>query len=109
MLALTPRSPAAGPARRREEVLERVSRTLPGLGEPTEVRLPEMSTAVGRTIGELGLRGHTGATILAILRDGDSVPFPGATARLRAGDTLALAGTHEAVTAASALLGAERG
>jgi CPA2 family monovalent cation:H+ antiporter-2 len=84
--------------------LSRVSQMLPGLGEPEAVRLGARDAAVGRTLSELDLRGLTGATVLAITRGERAIVFPGAQERLEAGDLLALAGTHEAVAAAKALL-----
>jgi len=79
----------------------------PGLGEPTAVRLREGSPAAGKTLSALGVRGKTGATILAISRAGESVMVPPASEALRAGDVLALAGTREAVESARELLGAD--
>lgn len=85
-----------------------VRELLPGLGEPTAVRLRAGSPAVGQTLSSLGVRGKTGATVLAISRAGGSVMVPSAAEELRDGDVLALAGTREAVEAARELLGAER-
>jgi CPA2 family monovalent cation:H+ antiporter-2 len=79
----------------------------PGLGEPVAVRLPAGSPAEGQTLAGLGVRGKTGAAVLAIFREGESVMLPTAGEALRPGDVLALAGTHEAVESARALLGAE--
>lgn len=78
----------------------------PGLGEPIAVTLPEGRPAVGKTISALGVRGRSGATILAIFRAGESVMVPFAGEALRPGDVLALAGTREAVESACQLLGA---
>ena len=79
----------------------------PGIGEPTAVRLREGSPAAGRSLSALGVRGRTGATVLAISRPGGSVMVPAAGEVLRAGDVLVLAGSHEAVDAARELLGGE--
>jgi CPA2 family monovalent cation:H+ antiporter-2 len=79
----------------------------PGIGEPTAVRLREGSPAVGQSISTLGVRGRTGATVLAISRPGGSVMVPSAGEVLRPGDVLVLAGTHEAVDSARELLDAE--
>ncbi len=76
---------------------------LPGLGEPTPVTLDVTSVAVGRTLAELNLRGITGATVIAIKREGRSV-VPSANEVLEAGDVLALAGTQESIKAARVLL-----
>jgi CPA2 family monovalent cation:H+ antiporter-2 len=77
---------------------------LPGLGSPTRFTLARGSPAVGRTLASLNLRGATGATVLAIARGGEGVLVPTGHEELRADDVLALAGTHEAVTAAKELL-----
>lgn len=77
---------------------------LPGLAEPVPVRLHPEARAVGRTLGELDLRGRTGATVLAIVRpDGEGL-LPSAKEPLRAGDVLALTGGAHAVEAARAML-----
>lgn len=80
---------------------------LPGIGAPTPFRVQEHHFGVGRSLAELGLRGRTGATVLAITRDGVGIPAPSKTERLEANDTLILVGTREAVQAARELL--ERG
>lgn len=77
---------------------------LPGLGDPVPLRLSAASHGVGRTLAALDLRGLTGATVLAIVRDGDSVTVPTGNETLRAGDVLALAGPAQAIEAARALL-----
>jgi CPA2 family monovalent cation:H+ antiporter-2 len=86
------------------EALADVNRLLPGLGEPVAIRIAPTSTAIGQSLAELNLRGRSGATVLAISRDGESIVVPTASERLREGDVLALAGTHEAIDAAKALL-----
>jgi CPA2 family monovalent cation:H+ antiporter-2 len=86
------------------ESLDTLHAILPGLGEPTPVRLEPGSAAVGRTLAELNLRGMTGATVLAIRRGEDKVVVPTADEQLREGDVLALAGTHEAIDSARAVL-----
>ncbi|MBZ4331534.1 cation:proton antiporter [Corallococcus interemptor] len=87
------------------DVLHGVRQMLPGIGEPESVALGESSAAVGRTLAELNLRGMTGATVLAIRRGDAGVLVPTAQEVLRAGDILALAGTHEAIDAAKDVLG----
>jgi CPA2 family monovalent cation:H+ antiporter-2 len=77
---------------------------LPGLGDPTPVRLDAQSPAVGRSLGELNLRGATGAVVLAIMRGDRGLLGPSATEQLQVGDVLALAGTHDAIAAARLLL-----
>lgn len=77
---------------------------LPGLGSLAAVRLEAESPAVGQTLAQLKLRGRTGATVLAVTRTAGGVIIPTAKERLQVGDVLALAGTHEAIAAATAAL-----
>jgi CPA2 family monovalent cation:H+ antiporter-2 len=87
--------------------MEHVSAALPGLGEPTLVVLPANSSAVGRTLSDLDLRGLTGATVLCITRrDGAEreTLVPAGRERLCGGDVLAIAGPHDAVAAARVIL-----
>jgi CPA2 family monovalent cation:H+ antiporter-2 len=79
----------------------------PGLGEPVAVRLNSGSAAVGRTLSDLGVRGRSGASVLAISRGNGSVMVPTASELLQDGDMLALAGTRDAIEAARELLGAD--
>ncbi len=84
--------------------MERVRLALPGLGDPVSVRVGDSSPASDRTLAELNLRGVTGATVLAILRDGEQVLVPSGHDRVRSGDVLAVAGSEESVAAARELL-----
>jgi CPA2 family monovalent cation:H+ antiporter-2 len=81
-----------------------VGALLPGLGEPVALRLESQDRGAGKTLAQLNLRSLTGAAILALVRDGSPVLLPTGHELLRAGDVLALAGTPEAVRAATALL-----
>jgi len=93
----------------REEGLKQVEALLPGLGALTAVSLRADSPAVGRTLAELNLRALTGASVLAITRQQGNVIVPAAGEVLMADDLLALTGTQEAIDAARALLGPEKG
>jgi CPA2 family monovalent cation:H+ antiporter-2 len=84
--------------------LDEVHRLLPGLGEPTPLRIQLTSPALGKSLAELNLRGITGATVLAITRGEQGLLIPTAQEVLQAGDILALAGSHEAIAAAAKLL-----
>lgn len=86
------------------EVIERV---LAGMGSPVTIELLPGASVVGRTLAETNMRGLTGATVLAIQRKSESVLVPSGHERLRAGDVLAIAGTHTAIEAARELLAAE--
>jgi CPA2 family monovalent cation:H+ antiporter-2 len=86
------------------DLLGPVRKMLPGLGEPVPFQLNERSPAVGKSLADLNLRGLTGATVLAITRGEEALLIPKAKEVLQAGDVLALAGSHEAIDAARALL-----
>ena len=77
---------------------------LEGLGEPEVVALAPGCAADGKTLGELNLRGATGATVLAISRGDTAILIPAANESLFAGDIVAVAGAREAVAAARTLL-----
>ncbi len=88
--------------------LDQVEAMLPGFAGLAPARLDAGSPAVGLSLAQLNLRALTGASVLAITRDDGSVAFPTAAEILRVGDVLALAGSDEAVAAATALLVGER-
>ncbi len=77
---------------------------LPGMGTPERFPLEAGHHAVGRTIGEIGVRGRTGATILAITRGDTGIPAPSKVERLEVGDVLLLVGSKAAVMEAKVLL-----
>jgi len=95
---------ADAPRKSTDDALSEVHKLLPGLGEPTPVELDETSPAIGKSLAELNLRGATGATVLAIRRGLEGLLVPTANEVLRVGDVLALAGTHDAIDSARALL-----
>jgi CPA2 family monovalent cation:H+ antiporter-2 len=88
--------------------LEELHRLMPGLGAPQAIRITDGSFGVNRTLAQLNLRGLTGATVLAIVRDQDGVLIPTGRETLRAGDLLAVAGTVGAIESAAQLLGQAR-
>ena len=71
--------------------LERASRQI----ETEWVRLPENSPLEGRTIGDLGVRTQTGASIVAIVRDDLVLAGPGPDVRFELGDLVGVLGTRE--------------
>ncbi len=77
---------------------------IPGLGQPVSVEVGPGDYAVGRSLAELDLRDATDATVLVIVRPGESVILPVGKEVLRVGDVLALAGAEAAVEKAKALL-----
>lgn len=61
------------------------------------IQLTPQSPVVGKGLGELDFRGASGATIIAVMRDGETKVSPGANYRLEAGDTVVLLGTPEKI------------
>ncbi|MFL5581011.1 MAG: cation:proton antiporter [Gemmatimonadaceae bacterium] len=88
----------------RRKMMEMVHQVLPGLGEPVLLRVESDSPAAGRTLAEIDLRAQTGATVLTITRADGQALVPAGHDVLRAGDELAVAGTHEAVELAAEVL-----
>jgi TrkA domain protein len=62
------------------------------------------SACSGRRIGEIGLREDLGASIVALVRDGETIPSPPPDLTLREGDTAVAVGTPEGIRAMHALL-----
>jgi CPA2 family monovalent cation:H+ antiporter-2 len=75
------------------------------MGDPVPLRVAAGSPVAERSLADINLRSITGATVLAILRDrGEQVLMPSGPQVLRAGDLLAVIGTHDAVESARALV-----
>ena len=69
------------------------------------ILIPPESMAVNKSLIELDLRSHTGATIVAISRAGQTIALPPGEERLQAGDMLAISGSPPALERARAALG----
>jgi CPA2 family monovalent cation:H+ antiporter-2 len=80
-----------------QDAMQRMHTLLPGLGEPVALTVAAGSIADGQTLAELDMRGVSGATVLALLRGNEHVVSPRGDLRLQGGDTIAVAGTHDAV------------
>jgi CPA2 family monovalent cation:H+ antiporter-2 len=61
----------------------------------TWITIPEESCLVGRSIGELQLRSHTGATVVAVLRNGTVLLNPEPSQVFNAGDVVGVLGQTE--------------
>jgi CPA2 family monovalent cation:H+ antiporter-2 len=70
----------------------------------TPIQLSAGARAIGKTLAELDLRGVTGATAVAIARDGDGAIFPTGHELLRENDVIEVAGSADCVAAARNLL-----
>ncbi|MEJ2290294.1 MAG: TrkA C-terminal domain-containing protein [Deinococcales bacterium] len=68
------------------------------------VTLGEGSPLAGSTLGESRLRQETGASVIAILRDGRAIANPDVDTPFQAGDTLLLIGSPSQTDAARALI-----
>ena len=66
------------------------------------------SPAIGKTLGQIDLRGETGATVIAVVRDGNSKISPGANYALAEGDTIILVGTPKKLQRAIELISPSR-
>lgn len=70
------------------------------------ITVPGTSLAAGSTIAEGQLRTRTGASVVALIRSGSTVPAPGSDQRLAAGDVVVAVGTPEGLAQLRELLGA---
>jgi CPA2 family monovalent cation:H+ antiporter-2 len=61
------------------------------------VQIPDDSPVIGQDLGGLDLRNKTGATVIAIIRDGETEVSPGANYRLKTEDTVVLLGSPESL------------
>jgi CPA2 family monovalent cation:H+ antiporter-2 len=83
---------------------EVVRELLPGMGTIVPLDVQAGSEAAGATLGDLNLRGRTGATVVALTRNGKREPLPTAATRLLPGDMVAHSGSGNAIGLAAALL-----
>jgi CPA2 family monovalent cation:H+ antiporter-2 len=88
------------------EVLRRVELPVKNLPEKCEIisdietetfLLDERAAAVGRSIKDLKIRTRTGATVIAVRRNGEVIPSPEPEFILKSGDVLYLIGKRENV------------
>jgi len=86
------------------EMQAQVNTLVPGLGAPSALILPDGAPSLGKTLKELNIRALSGATVVAIHREGDGVIYPTADEALRSGDTLVLVGTAQSVDAARTIV-----
>jgi monovalent cation:H+ antiporter-2, CPA2 family len=74
--------------------------------EKDEAESPTGSGLLGHTIGDLGVRSETGASILAVVRGDEVIPNPGADLALQAGDAVGVLGTPQQRAAFRTIAGA---
>jgi len=75
-----------------------------GSASTESVQITGDSPAVGKTLGELDLRGKTGATVIAVMRNGDTKVSPGGKYTISEGDTVVLLGSPEKIERAQEFL-----
>jgi CPA2 family monovalent cation:H+ antiporter-2 len=75
-----------------------------GTIEISWLRLAEDSPLAGQTLAEADLRARTGASVVAMSRDGHLIPNPKSMTVFQPGDRIGLIGEKEQVDAAAALL-----
>jgi TrkA domain protein len=85
------------------ETVAAVQQEIEGLGIEW-VDLPDDSPALGTTIGDGEFRTKTGASIVAVMRGGSSVPAPGPEFSFSAGDVVVAVGTLEGLASLRRLL-----
>jgi CPA2 family monovalent cation:H+ antiporter-2 len=67
-------------------------------GASTEtVTLGDTSPVIGKNLGELDVRGLSGATVIAVIRGGETKISPGANFKLASGDTVVLLGSPKKI------------
>lgn len=64
-----------------------------------QILLPSDSPYVGRSIGDTRIRRRTGASIVAVLRDGEVTPSPEPDFVFQASDAVVVVGTRSAIDA----------
>jgi CPA2 family monovalent cation:H+ antiporter-2 len=67
-------------------------------------RIDEDSPAVGKSLGEVSVWPRTGASVIALTREGRTQSNPSEKVRLQAGDVIVLMGSHAQVRRAMGLL-----
>ena len=71
------------------------------------VKLDARSPVIGRTLGQLNLRGKTGATVIAVIHEGETKVSPGANYMLSEGDNVVLSGSAAKIEKAVQILGSD--
>ncbi len=86
--------------------LPSLEQLLPGIGKIISIPLKNNSSAIGKTLSEIDLRGLTGASVIAITRNKPEtgIVAPTGKEKLQAHDILTLVGTPEAIENAKKIL-----
>ncbi|MDM4721582.1 cation:proton antiporter regulatory subunit [Micromonospora sp. WMMA1363] len=68
-----------------------------------QIAIPAGSSYVGRRLGDTKARTRTGASIVAVLRDGDVIASPDPSFRFAAGDVVVVVGTRAGLDGVTAI------
>ena len=68
------------------------------------IQIEQDSPSIGRTLGELDIRKHTGASVIAVARNGEATTNPGPDFQLLLDDIVVLIGAHAELDQAGNLL-----
>jgi TrkA domain protein len=74
-----------------------------------QIPVPMDSPYAGRTLGDTQTRTRTGASIVAVIRQGTATPSPGPAFGLKAADLVVVVGTKEAIDQVAAILDGNSG
>ncbi len=85
------------------EAAHEITQQVEGLAIDWVVVAPA-SGATGKSLAECGVRRETGATVVAVVRDGETVAAPGGDFVLKGGDTAVVVGTTEDIGQITSLL-----
>ena len=83
--------------------IDRLPESIPGLIIDW-IPIRESSNCNGYTLTELAIRTQTGVSIVAVVRDNETIPSPAADFRLYIGDTAVVVGTAEGIKETFAIL-----
>lgn len=87
------------------EILSYTSKSISTVQNLTDFVIQPGSPLVGKTIGSAQIRMRTGATIIAVAKDGEDIYSPGPDLTLGGGDVLVVVGTGDAKEKMKALVG----
>ncbi|HEY2044636.1 MAG TPA: TrkA C-terminal domain-containing protein [Jatrophihabitans sp.] len=74
-----------------------------------QLPIPANSPFAGRTLGDTQTRTRTGASIVAVIRQGSATPSPGPEFGLQSEDLVVVVGTEEAIDQVAAILDGKTG
>ena len=91
-----------GAAHVTESLAKHIQHEIEGLSM-SWLRVSADSPCAGKTLADVGLRTHTGVSVVAVIRNGATTPSPAADFALAGGDTAVVVGTTEGIQRAAEL------